>query len=551
MNAIRKIEYYDLRNAQELLPSLIGRESEQERLTHNIDKHVASNVLLVGESGIGKTALIHGWLKRIAKNPAYDPLALVQLDAGHISTLEDDYDLEDVFADAFQSVPSAIVFVDNFGREIFRNPALLQRIIRLYTPLLKRSDMHVIFALEPNVYSWMERELPSSMQLFETLRLEKQSRQELVQILRSVLPLLNARHHMIVADAALFEIIACIERYSALGDTAHGAIRLLDESLAVGASRGERMLSHTAIAHVVEQKTGVPKAQVSKSGLEAVKTLESDLNARILSQTSAIKTIATTLQRAKLGLRSPDRPLGSFLMLGPSGVGKTETAKALAELLFGSSKSFLRFDMSEFQQDHTVQRLIGAPAGYVGYEGGGALTNALKERPHSLILLDEIEKAHPKVFDIFLQILDDGRLTSGQNETVDARNCIVMATSNAAVEKILDGYARGVGGEILLRQSIVPELAKTFRLEFLNRFDSIVLYQPLTKAGLMKIATLEMQKIERRFEKHRVRFKMDPVILQSRIEQLADPRFGARPVKRFIEETCETLLAQSLLNTSV
>jgi ATP-dependent Clp protease ATP-binding subunit ClpB len=270
----------------------------------------------------------------------------------------------------------------------------------------------------------------------------------------------------------------------------------------------------------------------------------------VVGQEGAIEKIATTLQRAKLGLRNPNRPLGSFLMLGPSGVGKTETAKVVAETVFGRSEAFMRIDMSEYQQEHTVQRLIGSPAGYIGYSEGGALTNLLKREPHSLILLDEIEKAHPKVFDIFLQFLDDGRLTSGQNEVVDARNSIIMATSNAGVDRILAALAKGkdVTSDAFLQKEIIPALTETFRLEFLNRFDSILIFNPLSVPALIEIAELEMRKTQERLKRHKVQFSLDRASVERHIRQIADPRFGARPVKRFIEDTCESLLAESLLS---
>jgi ATP-dependent Clp protease ATP-binding subunit ClpB len=221
----------------------------------------------------------------------------------------------------------------------------------------------------------------------------------------------------------------------------------------------------------------------------------------------------------------------------------------VAEHLFGRSESFTRIDMSEFQQDHTVQRLIGAPAGYLGYEEGGALTNALRREPHSLILLDEIEKAHPKVFDIFLQVLDDGRLTSGQNETVDVRNAVIMATSNAGVDRILAALEEGgdTSSDVFIQERIIPILAETFRMEFINRFDSILVFNPLTLPALMRIAELEVRKTEKRLARHKVRFDIDLKQIEERIRAIVDPRLGARPVKRFIEDTCETLLAESLL----
>ncbi len=261
-------------------------------------------------------------------------------------------------------------------------------------------------------------------------------------------------------------------------------------------------------------------------------------------------TIGSVSQRANLGVRSTSRPLASFLALGPSGVGKTETAKLLARHLFGKPENFLRIDMSEFGEAHTVQRLIGAPPGYAGFDSGGQLTNHLKQSPYSLLLLDEIEKAHPKIFDIFLQVLDDGRITSGQGQVFDATQTVVMATSNIGVESIVTGIGQGrdIHDPDFLKTEVMPQLAKQFRLEFLNRFDAILLYNPLTAENLMEIALLEISAIQERTKKHGITFRIDPALLQRKITGLADPRFGARPVKRFVEEMCETLITQKLIN---
>src|SRR3989344_4344102 len=494
MSEIKKIEYFNLREeaGANTLPMLIGRHEEIQRLNRIISRRVNSNAFIVGPDGIGKTTLVYGWMQQLGRLPAYESYALVQLGTEHLYVLDDNYELEDHYAEAFRSLSHAVVLIDNFGREVYKNPDLMQRIARLNT------------------------------------------------------------HRIAVSDAALQECISYTERFPVLGQLPQSAIHLLDEVLSHSAAQGEKEVTSSSIARVVEVKTGVPKARLAALELESIKTLESDLNARVVNQTSAIHKIATTLQRAKVGLRNPNRPLGSFLLLGPSGVGKTEPAKPVAEILFGRAENVLRFDMSEFQQDHTVQRLIGAPAGYVGYEEGGALTNALRKEPHSLVLLDEIEKAHPKVFDIFLQVLDDGRLTSGQNETVDARNAIVMATSNAGVDAILAAHAARVDtdDEALVRDHILPTLTKTFRLEFINRFDSILVFKPLTVSSLFQIAQLEIKKIEKRLSKHNVRFEIEPQTLRRHISHMVDPRFGARPVKRFVEETCETLLVQSLLKST-
>jgi len=339
------------------------------------------------------------------------------------------------------------------------------------------------------------------------------------------------------------------EKFSKLGQTPRSSINVLDESLAQARATSAPILQEDQVYRVVADKTGIPFSQLAASERSLLQNLEKDLNEVVIGQTKPIHIIASTIQRAKLGLKNSRRPLGSFLFLGPSGVGKTETCRQLAEKVFGRKETFVRIDMSEFGQEHTVQRLLGAPPGYIGYETGGYLTNAVREEPHSLILLDEIEKAHPKAFDIFLQVLEDGRLTSGQGETVDFTQSILAATSNAAVPEILAGWKNreDIFGPAFLRDKIMPVLFKTFRPEFLNRFDAVIIYRPLDADDLLTIARLEIKKVEQRTAKYNIKFQIDPEVLRKKVMTLDDPRFGARPVKRFIEETCETLVAKALL----
>ena len=547
----KRITYYDISD-EARLPHVIGRADEMARLQRVLGRRMSNNALIVGPGGIGKSTLVYGWMRALREDKRYHSLALLQLDVEHLHALGDT-GAEERFSEAFALLPSCVLFVDDFGRETYQNAALMQQICRLYKQALRRPDVHVVLALEPHEYEWLLREHSSFVRLFETVLLKNQNANEHARILRATLPHLNSRHRIIVSDDSIEEVISYAERYPTLGQLPRSAIHLLDECLSMSTSKGRRSLTSDSIADVVEAKTGVPRARLGKDELHGVKVLEESLNERVIDQKSAIAKIAASLQRAKLGLRNPKRPLGSFLLLGPSGVGKTETAKCVAEIMFGRSESFTRFDMSEFQQDHTVQRLIGAPAGYIGYEEGGALTNALRKEPHSLILLDEIEKAHPKIFDIFLQVLDDGRISSGQNETVDATNAIFMATSNVGVAEILEAYGKngGIDDDSLVAKSVMPVLAQTFRLEFINRFDSILVFKPLAVPSLVKIAHLEIRKMEKRLAKHHVRFEVEPDTLEEELRRFADPRFGARPAKRFIEETCETLLMRSLLTPSV
>lgn len=551
MTTAKKIPFYDLREeVQEgRVPVLVGRAAEMERLDLLIGRRTNNNAIIIGESGIGKTAFVYGWMRSLSKRPAYDRYSIVQLDAEHLYELDADASAEDRYAESLAHIPSSIVFIDDFGREVYKNTILASRVYRVYKKLSLRQDVHLILAMQPHEFAWLKREYPIFLQQFEIITLKKQSPSEYVRVLFKKMPALIGRRKVIVPDDALKEVVSVSVRHQTLGQTPRSAIHVLDESISLSISQGKKLLTVDTIARVVESKTGIPSARVAQDDVQNVLRMREELTKRIVGQDAAIGKISSALQRAKLGLRSRNRPLGSFLMLGPSGVGKTETAKCVAEIMFGRPESFTRIDMSEFQQEHMVQRLIGAPPGYIGYEEGGALTNALKNEPHSLILLDEIEKAHPKVFDVFLQVLDDGRLTSGQGETVDARDCIVMATSNAAVAEILDAHKKGstIDDESFLRDVALPALSKTFRLEFINRFDSILVFRPLTVPILIQVAQLEIEKMEKRFETHRVKFSMDQRAIQAHVTRLNDPRFGARPIKRFIEETCETLVAESLL----
>ena len=551
MSNFKKITYYNLRDEALAgrLPTVVGRIDEMERLNRTVGRSINNNAIIVGQSGIGKTALVYGWIWQMSRSEHYAPYALLQLDTGHLHALDGDAGLEELYAEALTRVPASVLFIDDFGREVFKNATFAQHVYRLYKQILTQPNVHLVLTLEPHEYAWLEREYPAFTRAFETIILKNQTASEYTRMLSRKLPRLNARRRVVVPYTALREVVSYAERFPVLGQLPQSAIHLLDESISFSSLQNHKVLTQDAIAQVVEAKTGVPRTQLAQGELQNVKSLEDSLNKRIVDQHAAVAKIATTLQRAKLGLRNPNRPLGSFLLLGPSGVGKTETAKCVAEIMFGRPESFTRIDMTEFQQDHTVQRLIGAPPGYVGYEEGGALTNALRKEPYSLILLDEIEKAHPKIFDVFLQVLDDGRLTSGQNETVDARNAIIMATSNAAVAEILEAHAEdeGLDDESLIKERIMPILMKTFRPEFINRFDSILIFKPLAVPSLVRIAELEIQKIEQRLAKHNVRFEIERAAIEERVRRLADPRFGARPVKRFIEETCETLLMQSLL----
>jgi ATP-dependent Clp protease ATP-binding subunit ClpC len=552
MAELKKINYYDLRfeAAQCRLKAIIGRKEEMERLTRVTNRRINNNAIIVGAAGVGKTALLHGWVNNLVKDEAYSQHAFIQFEAEHIHDTAEADELLGRYQEALQTLPECTLIIDGFGAAVNGSNLRAQQMSRLYASLLRNPEMRLILTMQPNEFKWLELEHPALLHSFEVIQLKSQPVAEQVKILESALPRLN-HTTTVVPTNTLKEVISSIERFPTLGQLPRAGISLLDECLAQAGLLRQQALTEEVIHAVVASKTGVPIQKLQQNDIELLKTIEADLNSRIINQGQAIRKITTTIQRAKLGMRNPNKPLGSFLILGPSGVGKTETAKLIAEKLFGRPESFTRFDMSEFGQEHTVQRLIGAPPGYLGHEAGGALTNALRANPHSLILLDEIEKAHPKVFDIFLQVLDDGRLTSGQNETVDAKHAVIMATSNLAVAEILEGFKAGrdIHHPEFLQNYVMPTLTAMFRLEFLNRFDNILIFNPLRLGDLVTIAQLEIKKIEARVAKHNFKFALDPEVLEKKIKTMCDPRFGARPVKRFIEETCETLTVKALLKT--
>ena len=276
--------------------------------------------------------------------------------------------------------------------------------------------------------------------------------------------------------------------------------------------------------------------------------LEEELHRRVIGQNEAVDAVAEAVLRSRSGLADPNRPIGSFIFLGPTGVGKTELARALAEYLFDDERALIRIDMSEYQERHTVARLLGAPPGYVGFEEGGQLTEAVRRRPYSVILFDEIEKAHPDVFNVFLQILDDGRLTDGQGHTVDFKNTIVIMTSNIGSHRILDYKGSFDGADYaVMRATVLDELRQHFRPEFLNRVDEIIVFHALDEAELMKIVDLQLARLRHRLAERRIALVLSDAAKRHFVKVGYDPHYGARPLKRTIQKELETPIGRKIL----
>ena len=301
------------------------------------------------------------------------------------------------------------------------------------------------------------------------------------------------------------------------------------------------------IARIVERWTGIPVSRLMEGEREKLLHLEDILHQRVVGQDEAVRLVSESILRSRAGIADPDKPIGSFLFLGPTGVGKTELAKTLAEALFDSEKNLVRIDMSEYMEKFSVSRLIGAPPGYVGYEEGGQLTEAVRRKPYSVILFDEVEKAHPDVFNILLQVLDDGRITDSQGRTVDFKNTIIILTSNLGSQYLLDGI--GEDGEISqqARDQVNELLKRSFRPEFLNRLDEIVFYKPLTKENVTHIIDLMLEGLNRRLADQQLRVKLTDAAKDHIIDSAYDPIYGARPLRRYLQHTVETLISRKII----
>ena len=549
--------YYDLKQETALgaLSNVVARDNELSRMARSLHRQFNNNILVRGSSGTGKSALIEGFAYQAAKKllPGFENFSLVKLDTadtkkifsqiGHAET-------NNYLAAAFKALPAnCAVLVDDFQNLIPENR--FYDIAQIFEPFFERADLRLIAAISESGYQLLAKENPNFFQHFEEINLKESDGAETEQIITALSPAFEKEYGIAIRPEAIKEICKLSKKINSDKKMPLRAIHMLDESLAFAKSAGSKTVGAAEVKEIFAEKTGVPSATLNNTDKDALKNLQSELSKEVIGQKNAIAAISDIVRRSRMGLRNPNRPYGSFLFLGPSGVGKTELSKVLAKMVYGSERSFTRIDMSEFTEQHTVQRLIGAPPGYVGFEAGGQLTNSIKQQPYSLILLDEIEKAHPKIFDIFLQVLEDGRLSDGQGQTVNFTNAIIIATSNLGINDIVAGAAGGanLNDPKFLQQTMMPILLKKFRIEFLNRFDAIIVFNPLTDQNLLEIALLEIKKIEQRTAEHNIKFNIDSKVLLTKIQELKDQRLGARPVKRFVEQTCENLIAMKLMNS--
>ena len=602
------------------LDPVIGRAGEIERMMQILCRRQKNNPLLLGEPGVGKTAVVEGLAQLIVADQVPDILRnrrLVTLDVSAlVAGSKYRGEFEERLKKCIKEVEQAddiILFIDELHTIIGAGAAEgSMDAAAILKPPLSRGEIQIIGATTLDEYRKHLEKDSALERRFQTLVIKEPNEEQAVRIMEGLRDKYEEHHHVHFSDEALQAAVSLSDRYIQDRFLPDKAIDVIDEAGArmrirnmvlpdeiqelddkLRALRAEKdaaiadqdferaaevrdreakvreerkkaqvewedktekivnEIGVEDIADVVSMTTGVPVSNLTEAETEKLLRMESVLHERVIGQEEAVTALSKAIRRSRSGLKDPKRPAGSFIFLGPSGVGKTELAKALAEALFDDEKNLVRIDMSEYMEKFSVSRLIGAPPGYVGYEEGGQLTEAVRRRPYSVILFDEIEKAHPDVFNILLQVLDDGRITDSQGRTVDFKNTIIILTSNLGSQAILDGITPE--GEISedAKNEVQTLLRRNFRPEFLNRLDEIVFYKPLSKENITGIIDLQIAALNKRLADKQLKCELTPAAKSFVIDAAYDPQFGARPLRRYLQHTVETLLAQRILRGDV
>jgi ATP-dependent Clp protease ATP-binding subunit ClpC len=605
------------------LDPVIGRDGEILRVIQILSRRTKNNPVLIGEAGVGKTAIVEGLAQKIATNDVPEILMgkrVVSLDlsamiAGSRFRGEFEERLKAAIEEIQRATGEVILFIDELHTVVGAGAAQgAMDASNMLKPALARGELQCIGATTLDEYHKHIEKDAALERRFAPVYVEEPSVDDTILMLRGLRDRYEAHHKVHFSDAALVEAAKLSARYVTDRHLPDKAIDLMDEAAAklrvalyslpadlktmkseierlsaeeeqaglerdyerAAQKKAERIRLESEfnekrdqweseheldevvdvndIAEVVAQWTGIPMNQMMETEAEKLLQMEERLHERIKGQDEAIHAISDAIRRARSGLKDPRRPIGSFIFIGPSGVGKTELAKALAWFMFDDEDALVRIDMSEYREQHTVSRLFGAPPGYVGYEEGGQLTEAVHRRPYRVILFDEIEKAHPEVWNALLQILDDGRLTDGQGRIVDFRNTVLIMTSNLGTEFVRRSGSLGFlqrtadGEERAENEKIEKALKSTFRPEFLNRIDEIITFAALTRDQMQEIVDLQMQEVQERLKEHGLIVELTTTARNWLADVGYDPSFGARPLRRALQKHVESPLSVSLLS---
>jgi len=544
---------------------VIGRDEEIRRSVQILSRRSKNNPVLIGEPGVGKTAVAEGIAAYIAGSDAPDSMAgkrLVALDLpALLAGTKYRGDFEERVKAVLKDVKKAgdvILFIDEMHTMIGAGSAEgAIDAANILKPALGRGEVQIIGATTPEEYRRHIEKDAALERRFQPVKVAEPSRSDSLKMLGAVRQGLEKHHGVKISDAALTAAVDLSVRYINDRFLPDKAIDLADEAAAHIRVSGGGLVTAEDIAAVVSLWTGIPVANLSADETKRLRNMESILHRRVIGQNEAVTAVSRAIRRGRVGLSDPNRPIGSFLFLGPTGVGKTELCRALAEAVFGESEAMIRLDMSEYMEKHAVSKLIGSPPGYVGYEDGGQLTERVRRKPWSVVLFDEIEKAHEDVWGILLQIMDDGRLTDSAGRVVSFRNTIIVMTSNVGAKSISDGRPRmgftpdGGDEAQLMRARINEELRRTFKPEFLNRIDETIVFRRLSRAEIRSIAERMLLTVAERFKALGMTLSVPDQVVDFLAERGYDEKYGARPLRRAIRSMIEDKAAELMLTDSL
>ncbi len=529
------------------LDPLVGRTEEVKRILQILSRRKKNNPILIGEPGAGKSAIVEGLAQQITDRRIV-ALDLASMVAGTTYRGQFEQRMKDVMTE-LKDHKDIILFVDEIHTLIGAGNAQGSLdAANILKPALARGEVQCIGATTTAEYRTSIEKDGALERRFQKVTVAPTTTAETLAILRQLSKRYEAFHHCQYTDEALQACVSLTDRYVSDRVLPDKAIDAMDEA----GSRGKRTITAEDIAKVVSQMSGVPVQRVAKKENEQLLQMDARLKKRVIGQDKAIDRLVKAIRRSRMGLRDPNRPIGTFFFLGPTGVGKTYLTQCLAEEMFGSKDAMIRFDMSEYMEKHTVSLLVGAPPGYVAHEDGGKLTEAVRRKPYSIVLFDEIEKAHPDIFNVLLQLLDEGRLTDRQGHQVDFRNTVIILTSNVGTRQLRD-FGAGIGfgaGEItpeVAEKTITKALERTFPPEFVNRIDDIISFAPLSRETLRTIVEIEVGKLQKRLKENGRRLVVSNQVYDALLDKAYDPKNGARPIKRAVQTYLEDSLTELLL----
>ncbi len=552
----------ELKKALETHPHIIGLNKEIKEVERILTKSQKNDVILIGDPGVGKSVIVQGLAERISEGRTIGNLAykhILQLDIGLLLSGagqkgEAEKRLNIILSEA-QKAGNIILYINGIHNlASHSDKAGSIDATAILTPYIQSPKLRVIGTTSQKEYHQYIESKPSFASVLERVEVKEPEEKETIRILEDVAPYQEKRTGIIITYKAIREITRLAYRYIKNQPFPKKAIDILDEvCVYVATNTSDKFLLPEHVAKIISDKTNIPIGRAGESEKKKLLNLEELLHKRIIGQDEAITVVSDAMRRIRAGLHKGKRPAGAFLFMGPTGVGKTELSKTLAHAYFGSEKNMIRLDMSEYKDLSSINRLIGAPPGYQGSDVGGQLTEQVKNNPFSLILLDEFEKAHPNILDLFLQVFEDGRLTDSSGDTIDFTNCIIIATSNAGAELIRQNIKENV--DITdLNEKLLDHLQSQgkFKPELLNRFDAIVVFKPLSPSQIVKIAELLIKELSSQLEENQdIILKFQPKTLEKMAELGYDPTLGARPLRRLIQDKVESVLAKKLLSGDI